>query len=79
LSFLLVWKAYKKTGHGGDVELKKLSFDYMKSNFKYSILDIFKSTTDDKTIIARESWWKEVLILIKKGAPLVMLSKLFIR
>jgi hypothetical protein len=55
------WKAYKKTGHGGNVELKKLSFDYMKSNFKYSILDIFKSTTDDKTIIARESWWKEVL------------------
>ncbi|SDH29610.1 GIY-YIG nuclease family protein [Winogradskyella thalassocola] len=55
------WKTYKKTGHGENVELKKLSFDYIKSNFKYSILDIFKSTTDDKTIIAREIWWKEVL------------------
>ena len=30
-------------------------------NFEYSILDIFKSTTDDQTIITRENWWKSVL------------------
>ncbi len=55
------WRAYIKTGHGGNVGLKRLTFDHIKQNFKYSILDIYKSTTDDQIIIDRESWWKEVL------------------
>ena len=55
------WKSYIRTGHGGNVERKELSFEHIKNNFKYSILDIFKSATDDQTIIARESWWKSVL------------------
>lgn len=41
------WQSYIRTGNGGNIELKKLSFDYIKKNFKYSILDIFKSTIDD--------------------------------
>lgn len=55
------WKAYATTGHGGNEGLKKLTFDHIKQNFRYSILDIYKSTTDDQIIIARESWWKDVL------------------
>lgn len=55
------WRAYLSTGHGGNARLKKLTFDYIKKNFKYSILDIFKSTTDDQMIIDRENWWKKVL------------------
>ena len=55
------WRAYVKTGHGGNVGLKILTLDYIKQNFKYSILDIYKSTTDDQIIIDRESWWKAVL------------------
>ena len=55
------WKSYIKTGNGGNVGLKKLKFDYIKENFKYSILDIFKSTIDDQIIIEKESWWKDVL------------------
>ena len=55
------WKSYVRTGHGGNIELRKLSFKHIKCNFRYSILDIFKSTTDDDTIINRESWWKRVL------------------
>lgn len=55
------WKSYVKNGHGGNVGLKTLSFDHIKVNFRYSILDIFKSTTDDQTIIEREKWWKGVL------------------
>jgi len=55
------WSAYVNNGHGGNVALRKLSFDYIKRNFKYSILDIYKSTTNDQVIIDRESWWKEVL------------------
>lgn len=55
------WMAYVNNGHGGNVELKKLDFDYIKQNFRYSILDIYKSTTDDQLIIDREKWWKQVL------------------
>ena len=61
------WQSYIRTGNGGNAELKKLSFDYIKKNFKYSILDIFKSTTDDQNIISRESWWKSVLRTSKFG------------
>jgi hypothetical protein len=55
------WKSYIKTGNGGNVGLKILEFDYIKKNLRYSILDIYKSTTDDQIIKERESWWKEVL------------------
>lgn len=55
------WKSYVRTGHGGNTELKKITFEHIKDNFKYSILEIFKSTVDDKSIITRESWWKDVL------------------
>lgn len=61
------WSAYVKNGHGGNVGLKRLTFEYIKQNFKYSILDIYKSTTDDQIIIDRESWWKEVLQSRKFG------------
>jgi hypothetical protein len=55
------WRSYVKTGHGGNAELKKIGFEHIQKNFEYSILDIFKSTTDDQTIISRENWWKSVL------------------
>ncbi len=55
------WRSYVRTGHGGNVELKKIDFEHIKTNFEYSILDIFKSTTDDQTILAREGWWKGIL------------------
>lgn len=56
------WKHYIKNGHGGNEGLKGLSFNHIKKNFKYSILDIYKSTTDDQIIINRENWWKQVLL-----------------
>ena len=56
------WQAYVKTGNGGNIELKNLNFAYIKQNFKYSILDIFKSTVDDRVIIERENWWKTLLL-----------------
>jgi hypothetical protein len=61
------WQNYVKNGHGGNVGLKALSFDYIKKNFRYSILDIYKSSIDDQAIIERESWWKEVLQSRKYG------------
>lgn len=56
------WRNYLETGHGNNEGLKTLNFDYIKGNFRYSILDIYKSTTDDKVIIQRESYWKKVLL-----------------
>lgn len=56
------WKNYVDNGHGGNVELKGLAMEYIKTNFKYSLLDIYKSTTDDSVIINRESHWKRVLL-----------------
>lgn len=56
------WKSYLKNGHGGNIELKKLDFSHIKLHFKYSILEIFKASTDDKKIIERESWWKNTLM-----------------
>lgn len=55
------WDSYVRKGNGGNVELKKINFEHIKKNFEYSILDIFKSTTDDQTILTRENWWKSVL------------------
>lgn len=56
------WKSYVKTGHGHNKELRKLSFNHIKKYFRYSILDIYKSTTDKQAIIERENWWKEILL-----------------
>ena len=61
------WKNYIKNGHGGNVELKSLKFEYIKKYFRYSILETFKSTTDDGIILERESWWKDVLQSRKFG------------
>lgn len=60
------WRSYAENGHGHNKELKALveekGLEYVKNNFRYSILDIYKSTTDDEAIIARESWWKNILL-----------------
>ena len=61
------WRSYIKNCHGNNVDLRKLSLEYMKENFQFSILDIFKSTTNQEIIIDRESWWKEVLLTRKFG------------
>lgn len=55
------WKSYVRNGNGGNVGLKALDFEYIKQNFRYSILDIYKSTTDDSIILDRETWWKNIL------------------
>lgn len=56
------WVQYMKNGHGGNMKLKSLGFDHIKNNFRYSILEIYKSTTNDNLIRNRETWWKEALL-----------------
>ena len=45
------WRNYAENGHGGNKELKALveekGLDYVKDTIHNSILDIYKSTTDD--------------------------------
>src|SRR5690606_39635541 len=38
------WKAYVETRHGHNKELKPLDKMHIEENFRYSVLDIFKST-----------------------------------
>jgi len=61
------WQSYVMTGHSGNTELRKLTFDHIKEKFRYSILDIFKSNIDYQAIIEKESWWKEVLLTRRFG------------
>jgi hypothetical protein len=61
------WKSYVITGHGSNKELKGIDFNHIKAYFRYSILDIFKSSTDTLAIIERENWWKEMLLTRKFG------------
>lgn len=65
------WVSYIDNGHGGNVELKALvrdkSFDYVKENFQYSVLENYNARMDDSYILKRESWWKETLCSREHG------------
>lgn len=61
------WKDYIANGNGGNIELKSLDFGYIQKNFRYSILEIYKSTTADDAILERESWWKKLLMTRQFG------------
>ena len=59
------WSDYVGNGHGGNSRLKKLvqeqGFPYVKQYFQYSILENYNAKIDDKVILEREAWWKEIL------------------
>lgn len=74
------WTTYAKSGYDkNEIEngkypnkkfqelVKKEGMNYIKKYFRYSILDIYKSTTDDKVIIGRENRWKEILLTREFG------------
>jgi len=61
------WKNYIANGHGGNVELENLSFEYIKKNFQYSILENYNSRVDKHIILKRESWWKKCLYSKERG------------
>lgn len=59
------WTDYVNDGHGGNVELKKVveehGIDYVRRNFQYTLLENYNARVDDRIILQRESWWKNVL------------------
>jgi len=58
------WKDYAETGHGNDVELKKLldaDPEYAKKYFTWSILQILPLNVSDNVAIRKETSWKDRL------------------
>ena len=41
--------------------VKDEGIGYVENNFQYSILENYNGRIDDKIVLRRESWWKEVL------------------
>ncbi|MBN4055807.1 GIY-YIG nuclease family protein [bacterium AH-315-J23] len=60
------WSNYMASGHGGNVQLKKIIQDegikYAHENFIFSLLEYRPMKTDDNTILNREAYWKDVLL-----------------
>jgi|SRR5579871_1026830 len=60
------WSCYIETGHGWNDELTRLirqkGIEYARSNFKFSILELFTMKTADGEVCDRESHWKKVLL-----------------
>lgn len=60
------WCAYAGTGHGGNVELRSLVVDpnleYCRKAFRFALLEYRSSPTPDEVVIAREAYWKRILL-----------------
>jgi hypothetical protein len=60
------WSSYIDTGHGGNVELRALvtdpTLDYCRANFRFALLEHRPFRTADDIIIAREGFWKNLLL-----------------
>lgn len=60
------WSEYINTFHGGNDKMKSLVSEkgenYIRNNFKFSILEIHKKDVTDEQIRKRETYWKEKLM-----------------
>ena len=57
------WRAYSETGHGGNRDLRRLLKEEgaeHAQNFQFGILEVAGTHGDD--LLARESYWKEMLL-----------------
>ena len=65
------WSDYINNLTGGNQEfedIKKINGeDYIKKNFKYSIVEIFDTKTKQEYILERENYWKNVFETKKFG------------
>ncbi len=60
------WRQYIETGHGGNVELTRLvreqGLPYCREHFRFALLEQRTARTPDDVVIARETFWKRVLL-----------------
>lgn len=61
------WKNYAETYNGGNSEFKKLDDDYIRKNFRYSVLEVFDDRTTDTEVLNREIFYKDLLMTRKFG------------
>lgn len=64
------WESYSVSGHGGNVELKKMisrEGDARTSHFSYSVLEIADTHTSIDEILKREEHWKRILMTREYG------------
>jgi len=69
-AFWTRWSQYIHSGHGNNIDLKKLLQETGEAhleNFNFSILEIRSSITDDLEIQQREAYWKRVLLTRQFG------------
>lgn len=59
------WSTYAGTLHGGNVGIKELveskGADAYRATMKFALLEFWSMRTNDDHVLARESYWKEVL------------------
>jgi hypothetical protein len=60
------WCSYAATGHGGNVELRKLAADtsltYVRQAFRFALLEARPVGIADDVILRRETYWKRILL-----------------
>lgn len=60
------WRSYIESGHGGNVELRKLvddpSLDYCRLHFRFALLESRPARIADDIIQKRENFWKQILL-----------------
>lgn len=63
------WSSYANATDptGGNKEFIALGSDYIQKNFKYSILEVFDKKTKQESVIARESYWKDIFMTREYG------------
>ena len=65
------WECYADTAHGFNEGLTKLiderGIDYARAHFRIALLEFCPMKTDDDYVLARESYWKNVLLTREFG------------
>jgi hypothetical protein len=64
------WSEYAENGHGGNKELVSLlqeKGEKYADNFQYSVLEIADTHSSANDVLARESYWKDVLCSREHG------------
>ena len=60
------WRSYVETGHGGNIELRELvtdpTLEYCRKAFRFALLEYRPSPTPDDVLLAREAFWKRILL-----------------
>lgn len=60
------WRTYVESLHGGNVALKELvgqeGPEYARANLRFALLEFWSMRATDEEVLARESYWKDVLL-----------------